>query len=103
MTAPFTLPGYDAWRLREPDPGLTITTDEPDMLNWLSPFAVHDGDGRLIGARFGDLPLSLDDLRRAIGDEGVKRFARLDEDKLARARADYTAAMIEQMGEGRDE
>lgn len=108
MTAPFTIPGYDAWLFRERDPlpdysGLTIESEEEDMLNWLSPFAVRDGDGRLIGARLGNLPLSLDQLRLAIGDDGVERFAHLGNDELNAARADYDEAMIEQMGEGRDD
>ena len=94
MTVPFTLPGYDAWRLRGPDEGpdysgLTIEREDSDALDWIVPVLIYDGDGDLIGARLGTLELSLDELRKALGDEGYSRFTTLDSAALDDARADY--------------
>ncbi len=91
---------YDTWVLRGPHDDEPVYDDMPLIevdgadvaLGWMQVTLCYCGDGALDAVKIGALTLTPAQLRQAIGDEGFKRFAWLDNDALAEARRDYDAA-----------
>ncbi len=94
---------YDAWRLRgphddEPDYSAMppIEVDGEDVaLGWMQITLVYCSDGALDAVKIGALTLTPAQLKQAIGEEGYRRFAWLDDDALAEARRDYDTSEME--------
>jgi hypothetical protein len=79
--------------------GADLETDGDDLLNWLVPVILYDGNGDLRGVRFGMVKWTNEDLLKAIGREGFSRFEHMGEGAKRRALDDWTAARMEEMGD----
>jgi hypothetical protein len=95
MTVPFSIPGYDAWRLRGPedDPEWPdFERDASDILDGLDVPGLYTGNGELYGIRLGGLTLTEDQVKRMLGPKHFARVQWLSTDELNAARDDMDAS-----------
>ena len=98
MTAPFSIPGYDAWRLRGPEEEPEFPDferDETDMLDGLDIAGIYSGNGELLALRIGGLTLDEAHVKRMLGAKHFARVQWLTIDELHTARDDWAASMME--------
>ena len=103
MGQPFSIPGYDAWKLSGPEEDdrdwPDFERDASDVLDGLDVTGIYTGNGELVALRIGGLTLIEDHIKRMLGPQHFARVQWLTTDELNAARDDWAASMME----GRDE